>query len=93
MAKLEISKDIEKTLIFSKPKPKVPSKSVVTKKGTALKIILQKAITTSTTGPSNKGKGAQNLPTEEQTQDESKGPPVKENDPKAFLPKIHNFIL
>lgn len=53
-------------MIFSRPKPKTPSKSTVSKKGTAPKITLWKETITSTVGPYNKGKGAEKLPTEEQ---------------------------
>lgn len=87
----ESSEDTEKTLIFSRPKPKTPSKSTLNKKGVSPKIILQKETATSTVVPSNKGKEEENLPTEEQMQNEPKGLPVEENDPKVLLRIIHNF--
>lgn len=66
MVEVERSRDNEKTLIFLRTKPKTPSKSTVSKKGVAPKIILRKT-TTTTANPSNKGKGVENLPTDEPT--------------------------
>lgn len=91
MAEFESSEDSEKTLIFSRPKPKTHSKSTVRKKGVAHKIIARKETTTSNVGPSHKGKGKEHLSTDEQVQDESKVLPVKENDPKVLLHTIHKF--
>lgn len=93
VTEVETSEDSGKTLIFSRPKQKTPSKSTVSQKGIASKIILRKTTTTSTIDPSNKGKGVENLPTEKPMQDEPKNTPVKKNDPNVLLRLIHTFIL
>lgn len=89
MVEVENLEDSEKNLIFSWPKPNTPSKSTVSKKGVAPKIMPRKETTTSTVGPSHKGKGKEHLSINEQVQDEPKNLPVEENDPKVFLHTIH----
>lgn len=78
LAEAESSKDSEKTMIFSRPKPKAPPKpSAGRKKGAIGKKAPQKKppkeTTTSTSGPSNKGKGKEDLSIpDDQVQDEPK---------------------
>lgn len=82
-------------MIFSRPKPKTPSKPIFSKKGTTKKNNPPKETTTSIVGPSNKGKENEDLSIpDNQVQDEPKDSPIEEQekDHKVLLYIIHIYL-